>query len=258
MARSRTWREEDGGGREATVAVRHGSFVCLRPVTIHCADEHAATARMSSVSKALRRLRRLRPYSTAASIPHPALTVLPAFLDPREQSLLLDASLALLALPSQTTSVSRKAARQWLALHPTHDRATFLGEAGYVFEERHFDGVIEGYREMLVKGDHWTSTPSLATKAAELSPILQKLYALIPPPPSAAALPAGPEPPEHLLLHLLHLSATGAIYPHVDNIQASGSTIIGLSLGSERVVRFTKGEETFDVLLEPGSVYIQS
>lgn len=86
----------------------------------------------------------------------------------------------------------------------------------------------------------------------------------------------GLDPPSYLSLHLLHLSGKGAIYPHVDNLTASGDVIVGVSLGGERVLRFKKrkskvdesteelipievsGPEEFTVLLEPGSVYIQT
>lgn len=91
--------------------------------------------------------------------------------------------------------------------------------------------------------------------------------------------------------HLLHLSTNGAIAPHVDNVDASGSIIMGVSLGSPRVLRMVRrasrpvsgvegrhasphssetelgsDEEStgkvstataFEVLLSPGSVYIQ-
>jgi len=65
--------------------------------------------------------------------------------------------------------------------------------------------------------------------------------------------------------HILHLSADGEIHPHVDNVGASGSWILGVSLGSERMLRMESVEEdvdgipnrTFDVSLSSGSVYIQ-
>lgn len=62
----------------------------------------------------------------------------------------------------------------------------------------------------------------------------------------------------------------------MDNLQASGEVIVGVSLGGERVLRFKKkkttvlegseeevplnveGPDEFSVLLEPGSVYIQT
>jgi alkylated DNA repair dioxygenase AlkB len=63
--------------------------------------------------------------------------------------------------------------------------------------------------------------------------------------------------------HALHLSPTGRIDPHVDNVDASGSMIIGVSLGAERVLRLErKGAENeggagWEVLLNSGSVYVQ-
>jgi alkylated DNA repair protein alkB family protein 7 len=65
--------------------------------------------------------------------------------------------------------------------------------------------------------------------------------------------------------HILHLSADGEIRPHVDNVGASGSWILGVSLGSERMLRMESVEEdvdgipnrTLDVSLSSGSVYIQ-
>ena len=65
--------------------------------------------------------------------------------------------------------------------------------------------------------------------------------------------------------HILHLASNGEILPHVDNIGASGSWILGVSLGSERVLRMEPAEDgvngiprcPFDILLPSGSVYIQ-
>ena len=65
--------------------------------------------------------------------------------------------------------------------------------------------------------------------------------------------------------HLLHLASDGEILPHIDNIDASGSWILGLSLGSNRVLRMESVEansdcsprHTFDITLPSGSVYVQ-
>ena len=65
--------------------------------------------------------------------------------------------------------------------------------------------------------------------------------------------------------HLLHLASDGEILPHIDNADASGSWILGVSLGSDRVLRMESVEtdsdcsarHTFDVTLPSGSVYIQ-
>ena len=61
-------------------------------------------------------------------------------------------------------------------------------------------------------------------------------------------------------IHLLQLGNDGEILPHVDNFEASGSWILGLSLGAPRVLRMEKADDendTFDVLLPSGSVYVQ-
>lgn len=60
---------------------------------------------------------------------------------------------------------------------------------------------------------------------------------------------------------MLHLSSAGEILPHVDNIEASGCHILGVSLGSTRIMRMEdkdrQHEVGFDVLLPSGSVYVQ-
>jgi alkylated DNA repair protein alkB family protein 7 len=69
----------------------------------------------------------------------------------------------------------------------------------------------------------------------------------------------GDFPPPDSSTHVLHLSPQGAILPHVDNVDASGQTIVGASLGATRVLRLEHKEtgEGWDVLLPSGSVYIQ-
>jgi alkylated DNA repair protein alkB homolog 7 len=65
--------------------------------------------------------------------------------------------------------------------------------------------------------------------------------------------------------HVLHLASDGEIHPHIDNIDASGSWILGVSLGSGRVLRMESvkadsdcsPKHTFDVTLPSGSVYVQ-
>jgi len=60
--------------------------------------------------------------------------------------------------------------------------------------------------------------------------------------------------------HLLHLASHGEILPHVDNVFASGSWILGVSLGAARILRMEHVEDEndcFDVLLPSGSVYVQ-
>jgi alkylated DNA repair protein alkB family protein 7 len=102
----------------------------------------------------------------------------------------------------------------------------------------HFDGVIKHYREM-----HLTSWPT--SEVLELPPILNRLQALF--------------PTQDVQTHLLHLASNGEIYPHVDNLDASGSWILGVSLGAERLLCLESLDDgnSFQVPLTSGSVYIQ-
>ncbi|KAJ7771692.1 hypothetical protein B0H16DRAFT_1514347 [Mycena metata] len=103
----------------------------------------------------------------------------------------------------------------------------------------HFDGVIKNYREM-----HLTSWPT--SDVPGLPSILDRLQALY--------------PSQDVQTHLLHLASNGGINPHVDNLSASGSWILGVSLGSERLLCLESQDgnsDSFQVLLPSGSVYIQ-
>jgi alkylated DNA repair protein alkB family protein 7 len=82
--------------------------------------------------------------------------------------------------------------------------------------------------------------------------LLKRLYGLLPEQPVTDAIP----PPE-TSTHLLHLAPHGQILPHVDNVDASGSVIIGLSLGAERILRLESEGQGWEVLLKSGSVYRQ-
>ncbi|GAA5965964.1 hypothetical protein JCM3765_004136 [Sporobolomyces pararoseus] len=209
-----------------------------------------------------------RHYST----PHPSLTILPDFLSLPEQSLLLSQSLALLDSPSRTTSAGRKKRKSWLKSNPQYevDKNGFMHDDAYEFEQGHFDGVIRGYREMLVRQGQFDATLKDDSRRTELERILSRVYSLLP--PSSATNDESPsvsplDPPPHLIMHLLHLSSTGRIFPHVDNLEAFGRTIVGVSLGGgERVMKFkqtseptekVEGPEEFEVLIPSGSAYIQ-
>jgi alkylated DNA repair protein alkB family protein 7 len=79
-----------------------------------------------------------------------------------------------------------------------------------------------------------------------LQPILERLYTLCPTPDTQT--------------HLLHLASHGEILPHIDNIDASGSWILGVSLGAERTMRMQKADNpkvTHCLSLHSGSVYLQ-
>jgi len=169
----------------------------------------------------------------------------PRFLTDQEQDTILEHSLCRL------DRMERPRARppaQANAPKPPNPPAMnrFRAEEEYSFEPGHFDQVISGYREIQVS--NFLSPPSRTTTHS-LEPILARLQAL---------LPTDTRPP---LLHLLHLSSHGKIDPHVDHLEASGSTILGLSLGSTRVMRLGHHSAPIHshlkVLLPPGSVYLQ-
>lgn len=91
---------------------------------------------------------------------------------------------------------------------------------------------------------HLTSWPD--NQFVGLTPALKRLYSLC--------------PTQDTQTHLLHLASYGEILPHVDNVSASGSWILGVSLGSERRLRMEGPPgpySMFDISLPSGSVYLQ-
>jgi alkylated DNA repair protein alkB family protein 7 len=66
-------------------------------------------------------------------------------------------------------------------------------------------------------------------------------------------------PSQNIQTHLLHLATRGYILPHIDNIDASGNWILGVSLGDERLLRLDPlgDAPSFQLSLPSGSVYIQ-
>ncbi|EGG05334.1 uncharacterized protein MELLADRAFT_116809 [Melampsora larici-populina 98AG31] len=110
----------------------------------------------------------------------------------------------------------------------------------YDFQDGHFDTVIKDFREHEIRDLNSISIDSL-----------KKLINLFP----------TTNHQSNLMAHILHLSETGRIDRHVDNPIASGPTILGLSLGGERVMHLFGNEEdkepVYKILLPPGSVYLQ-
>lgn len=127
----------------------------------------------------------------------------------------------------------------WSAAYSPRSPADFKG---------HYDSVIHDYRETLL-----SSLPP--SPPSSLISLLTRLYSVLP------ALDVDPDslPPSETSTHLLHLSPNGAILPHVDNLEASGSVILGLSLGAERTMRLKKkdAEGGWELKLPSGSVYLQ-
>ncbi|KAG1736740.1 hypothetical protein EDB19DRAFT_1720033 [Suillus lakei] len=175
----------------------------------------------------------------SASLPE-GFKFFPEFLSPTEQRILLSAALS--KLDSTETKQARKQRRDFLASHPQRHCAiedVFLPDAYYNFQEGHYDGVIRHYREMHLSFWPEDQNPGLSFILARL----QGLY-----------------PTSNIQTHILHLSSVGEILGHVDNIEASGTWILGVSLGAARVLRMestSNPEDSFEVLLPSGSVYLQ-
>ena len=107
------------------------------------------------------------------------------------------------------------------------------------FDQGHYDGVIKNYREI-----HVSVWPEDQPRLSELLDRLRRFH-----------------PEEPIQYHVLHLASDGEIHPHVDHPEAFGSWIVGVSLGSERILRLEKETSdrisVHDVILPSGSVYVQ-
>lgn len=107
------------------------------------------------------------------------------------------------------------------------------------FDQGHYDGVIKNYREM-----HVSVWPEDQPRLSELLDRLRQFH-----------------PEEPIQYHVLHLASNGEIRPHVDHLEAFGSWIVGVSLGSDRILRLEKETPdrtlVHDVILPSGSVYVQ-
>ncbi|KZV75739.1 hypothetical protein PENSPDRAFT_646792 [Peniophora sp. CONT] len=195
---------------------------------------------------------RLRHCRFSSTIPDFAFY--PDFLDVKEQTTLLDACMKKLDLGESRRMRRRR--EQYLAVQREDSSAFpevsqrlanhFLPDDLYHFEEGHFDGVIRHYREMHVSTWNPVESP-------ELESVLRKLETLYPPAKYGTQT------------HILHLASEGDILPHVDNVEASGTWIMGVSLGATRRLCLDPVEQggqaadrTYETILPSGSVYIQS
>ncbi|KZS99126.1 hypothetical protein SISNIDRAFT_480701 [Sistotremastrum niveocremeum HHB9708] len=167
------------------------------------------------------------------------------FLSKEEQFLLLTAALRKLDANETVTYRKRRKTAQ-----VTHDPSSenllsaFHSDEFYRFENGHYDGVIRHYREMHVTA--WPLVTDIESQDITLDGILRKLLNFFPVDP--------------VQTHILHLASEGEILPHVDNTSASGTYILGVSLGATRMMRVESvdsGHGSFDVLLPSGSVYVQ-
>ncbi|WVQ65145.1 uncharacterized protein L199_003318 [Kwoniella botswanensis] len=175
----------------------------------------------------------------------------PDFFSIEECKTLVD--MALWKLDRVDSSLKRRRkGKQLLKETQEQDDIQKLFDREYGFEEGHYDSVIHHYRETLL-----STLPS--NSSSHLITTLSKLYGLLPDLPNSE-LESNSIPPEGTITHLLHLSPKGEILPHVDNLEASGKYICGVSLGGERILRLRakgKKEDGWDVRLNSGSVYLQ-
>jgi len=207
----------------------------------------------------------LRSLSNISEGCPPGFVFWPGYFTNEEQRVLLEASLY--KLDSLESRRARKKRRQYWDTNPskltgsTNLLEVFAPDELYEFEEArsyqlsflahsltaymhtqgHYDGVIHHFREM-----HLSSWPVEEFKG--LKPILGRLYSLCPTPA--------------VQTHLLHLASHGYILPHVDNIESSGSWILGVSLGAERILRIQKADNSteeaqYSIPLPSGSIYLQ-
>jgi alkylated DNA repair protein alkB homolog 7 len=104
----------------------------------------------------------------------------------------------------------------------------------------HHDRVIRRYREM-----HLSAWPT-DEEFPGLGAVVKRIHSMC--------------PTKETQTHLLHLASDGDILPHVDNVGASGSWILGVSLGGERTLRLQHpdpNEEPVEFVLTPGCLYVQ-
>jgi alkylated DNA repair protein alkB family protein 7 len=111
--------------------------------------------------------------------------------------------------------------------------------------------VIHDYRETTI-----SSLPP-STSHPNLPRLLNRAFALL---PGSPQIDQEVLPPS-TITHLLHLAPSGRILGHVDNLEASGSVIMGVCLGADRILRLSRktgaGVEGWDVLLQNGTAYLQ-
>lgn len=108
------------------------------------------------------------------------------------------------------------------------------------YESGHWDNAIKGYRE--TERVNWNSTNSL---------IIDKIKKI--------AFKLQDVPLKHV--HILDLEENGVIMPHIDSIKFCGSTIAGVSLLSDSVMRLIQENNKnyiLDILLKRRSLYIMT
>ncbi|KAG8174625.1 hypothetical protein JTE90_004421 [Oedothorax gibbosus] len=124
-----------------------------------------------------------------------------------------------------------------------NEEKNLLAEIDPIFKRRryqfdHWDGAIQGYKE--TEKEIWNE---------ENSQVIKRLREL--------AFPSETAPLRSI--HVLDLSKTGHIKPHIDSVKFCGSIIAGISLQSTSVMRLVMEKNTsivVDTLLKRRSLYI--
>lgn len=193
------------------------------------------------------------PVPAPDSLPQ-GFTLFPSFFSITEQRILLESALQRLDAIGGIRRVDGKKVRRTKAQVAADKeekglQGFFMSADAYTFEEGHFDGVIRHYRESLVSSG-LPDVVSASDKNSYLpkpSQLLERLHRFF------------VDPSKRLITHALHLAPGGRIDPHVDSLEAMGETIVGVSLGADRVLRLERdGAGIIEVLLKSGSVYVQS
>ncbi|XP_003387940.1 PREDICTED: alpha-ketoglutarate-dependent dioxygenase alkB homolog 7, mitochondrial-like [Amphimedon queenslandica] len=124
------------------------------------------------------------------------------------------------------------------------------------YEYDHWDGVIKGYRE--TEKSQWRSQSNQSVIKRLEKATLEASGGEV----TAPAAMMNNSPPNSLLLssvHVLDLAKDGYINPHIDNVKFCGTTIAGISLLSDSVMKLVHQERKDDwilMLLPQRSLYI--
>jgi hypothetical protein len=103
----------------------------------------------------------------------------------------------------------------------------------------HFDGVITGYREFSMVNEH-AEHPFCASV---LDTLRHRFFGDV----------------DSLQCHVLDYLPRGRVFKHVDNVEFAGELLVGVSLGSATLMRFTSvdddGRSLCELMIPPRSAY---
>lgn len=111
------------------------------------------------------------------------------------------------------------------------------------YERNHWDNVIVGFKEF--EASNWSDASLEILDKVRHSRVL-----------------LGGEAHQHQILlpsvHVIDLAPDGFIRPHIDSIKFCGSIVAGLSLLSDRTMRFQHQDSSLDVSLPARSFYLMT